>query len=107
MARHRYGLNDRAGICAGGHLLAAARGILGLDFGFSHHFLAQQGWIPTVGTNAGIMVLIQAEGNEAFFPQLDLVASYRLGSRFLAHFGSRSVYQFRSEPNAVLAVRPR
>ncbi|MCX6843325.1 MAG: hypothetical protein NTX53_13705 [candidate division WOR-3 bacterium] len=102
VARYRYGLNDQAGLYAGGHLLAAARGIIGLDFGFSYHFLAQKGWIPTVGTSAGIMALIQAEGNEALFPQLDLVASYRLGGRFLAYFGSQSMYQFRSEPNVVL-----
>ena len=103
VARYRYGLSDQAGLYVGGHLLPAARGIVGLDFGFSYHFLAQKGWVPTVGTSAGIMALIQAEGNEALFPQLDLVASYRLGSRFLAYFGSQSMYQFRSEPNVVLA----
>jgi len=103
VARYRYGLSDQAGLYAGGHLLAAARRIVGLDLGFSYHFLAQKGWIPTVGTNAGIMALIQAGGSEALFPQLDLVASYRLGSRFLAYFGSQSMYQFRSEPTVVLA----
>ena len=83
--------------------LAAARGILGLDFGFSYHFLAQQGWVPTVGASAGVAAFIQPGGDEALFPQLDLVASYRLGSRFLAYFGSQSMFQFRSEPTVVLA----
>ena len=103
VARYRYGLNDQAGIYAGGHLLAAARGIVGLDFGFSYHFLAQKGWVPTVGTSAGVAAFIQPGGDDALFPQLDLVASYRLGKRFLTYFGSQSMYQFKSTPNVVLA----
>jgi hypothetical protein len=103
VARYRYGLNDQAGLYAGGHLLPLGRRVIGLDMGFSYHFLAQRGWIPTVGTSAGIVALIQAGGSEALFPQLDLVASYRLGNRFLAYFGSQSMYQFRSAPNVVLA----
>jgi hypothetical protein len=103
VARYRYGLNDRAGIYTGGHLLAAARGIVGLDFGFSYHFLQQRGWIPTVGAIAGITAFIQPGGGQALFPQLDLVASYRLNDRFITYFGSHSVYQFQSTPNVVLA----
>jgi hypothetical protein len=103
VARYRYGLNDHAGIYAGGHLLAAARGIVGLDFGFSYHFLAQKGWVPTVGTSAGLTAFIQPGGDDALFPQLDLVASYRLGKRFLTYFGSQSMYQFASAPTVVLA----
>jgi hypothetical protein len=103
VARYRYGLNDQAGLYAGGHLLAAARGIVGLDFGFSYHFLAQKGWVPTVGTSAGVAAFIQPGGDDALFPQLDLVASYRLGRRFTAYFGSQSMYQFRDAPAVVLA----
>ena len=103
VARYRYGLNGQAGIYVGGHLLAAGFGLAGLDFGFSYHFLRQQGWIPTVGAIAGITALIQPGGGEALFPQLDLVASYRLGNRFTAYFGSQSMYQFQSAPNVVLA----
>jgi hypothetical protein len=103
VARYRYGLNDQAGLYVGGHLLPAGRRIVGLDFGFSYHFLEQRGWVPCVGTSVGIMALIQAGGNEALFPQLDLVASYRLGNHFLTYFGSQSMYQFRSAPTVVLA----
>jgi len=103
VARYRYGLNDQAGIYAGGHLLAAGLGVVGLDLGFSYHFLAQRGWVPTVGTSAGVAAFIQPGGGEALFPQLDLVASYRVGNRFLAYFGSQSMFQFQSEPNVVLA----
>jgi hypothetical protein len=103
VARYRYGLNDQAGLYAGGHLLAAARGIVGLDFGFSYHFLAQKGWIPTVGTSAGVAAFIQPGGDDALFPQLDLVASYRLGRRFTTYFGSQSIYQFQDTPAVVLA----
>jgi hypothetical protein len=103
VARYRYGLNNQAGIYLGGHLLAAARGIVGLDFGFSYHFLAQKGWVPTVGTSAGVAAFIQPGGDDALFPQLDLVASYRLGKRFLTYFGSQSMYQFRDAPAVLLA----
>jgi hypothetical protein len=103
VARYRYGLNDQAGIYVGGHLLAAGFGLAGIDFGFSYHFLQQQGWVPTVGAIAGITALIKPGGGEALFPQLDLVASYRLGDRFTAYFGSQSMYQFQYRPNVVLA----
>jgi len=103
VARYRYGLTDQAGIYAGVHLLAAGLGVAGFDVGFSYHFLQQQGLIPTVGAIAGITALIKPGGGEAMFPQLDLVASYRLGDRFTTYFGSQSMYQFQSKPNVVLA----
>ena len=103
VARYRHGLSDQAGIYAGVHLLAAGFGVAGVDFGFSYHFLRQQGWVPTVGASAGITALIQPGGGEALFPQLDLVASYRLGDRFTTYFGSQSMYQFQYKPNVVLA----
>jgi hypothetical protein len=103
VARYRYGLTDQAGIYAGVHLLAAGFGLAGFDFGFSYHFLKQQSWIPTVGAIAGVTALIKPGGGEALFPNLDIVASYRLGSRFTTYFGSQSMYQFQSKPNVVLA----
>jgi len=103
VARYRHGLSDQASTYAGVHLLAAGFGVAGVDFGFSYHFLRQQGWVPTVGAAAGITALIQPGGGEALFPQLDLVASYRLGNRFTTYFGSQSMYQFQYKPNVVLA----
>ncbi len=103
VARYRHGLSDQVGIYAGLHLLAAGMGVAGVDFGFSYHFLKQQGWVPTVGTAAGITALIKPGGEQALFPQLDLVASYRLGSRFTTYFGSQSMFQFSAKPNVVLA----
>jgi len=103
VARYRYGLTDQAGIYAGVHLLAAGLGVAGLDLGFSYHFLEQQRWIPTVGAVAGITAFIQPGGGQALFPQLDLVASYRLNDRFTTYFGSQSMYQLQSRPNVVLA----
>jgi len=103
VARYRYGLTDQAGIYAGVHLLAAGLGLVGLDLGFSYHFLEQRGWVPCVGTSAGVVAFIKPGGEEALFPQLDLVASYRLGNRFTTYFGSQSMYQLQSAPNVVLA----
>jgi hypothetical protein len=103
VARYRHGLSDQAGIYAGLHLLPAAMRVVGLDLGFSYHFLKQQGWIPTVGAMAGVTALIKPGGGEALFPNLDLVASYRLGDRFTTYFGSQSMYQFSARPHVVLA----
>jgi hypothetical protein len=103
VVRYRYGLSDQAGIYAGLHLLAAGMGVAGLDFGFSYHFLKQQGWIPTVGAAAGMTALIKPGGDQALFPQFDIVGSYRLGDRFTTYFGSQSMYQFSAKPNVVLA----
>jgi hypothetical protein len=103
VARYRYGLTEQAGIYAGAHLLAAGLGIAGFDFGFSYHFLKQQGWIPTVGAIAGVTALIKPGGDEALVPNLDIVASYRLGDRFTTYFGSQSMYQFSTKPHVVLA----
>ncbi len=103
VARYRYGLTDQAGIYAGVHLLAAGLGVAGFDAGFSYHFLPQQGLIPTVGAIAGITALIKPDDGEAMFPQLDLVASYRLNDHFTTYFGSQSMYQLQSTPNVVLA----
>ena len=103
VARYRYGLTDQAGICAGVHLLAAGLGVAGFDVGFSYHFLQQRDWIPTVGAIAGVTALIKPAGGEAMFPQLDLVASYRLNDHFTTYFGSQSMYQLQSTPSVVLA----
>jgi hypothetical protein len=103
VARYRYGISDQAGIYAGLHLLAAGLGVAGVDFGFSYHFLKQQGWIPTAGAIAGVTALIKPGGEQVLLPQLDLVGSYRLGDRFTTYFGSQSMYQFSAKPNVVLA----
>lgn len=102
-ARYRYGLNGQVGIYVGGHLLAAGFALAGIDFGFSYHFLQQRGWVPTVGASAGLAAFIRPGGDNALFPQVDLVASYRLGRRFTTYFGSQSMYQFQYKPNVVLA----
>jgi hypothetical protein len=103
VARYRYGLSDQAGLYAGGHLTTAALRVVGVDFGFSYHFLRQQNWIPCVGTSAGLVTFIQPGGDDALFPQLDLIASYRVGDRFTTYFGSQSMYQLSTKPNVVLA----
>jgi len=102
-ARYRHGLNDRAGLYAGVHLLPAALGVVGVDFGFSYHFLEQRGWVPCVGTSAGVAAFFRPGGGAALFPQLDVVASHRFGDKFTAYVGSQSMYQFRTAPAVVLA----
>ena len=103
VARYRYGLSDQAGLYAGGHLLTAGFSVVGIDLGFSYHFLKQSGWVPCVGASAGLAVFIEPGGEEAMFPQLDATASYRLGDRFTTYFGAQSMYQFSRTPYVVFA----
>jgi hypothetical protein len=103
VARYRYGLSNKASVYAGGHLLTAGFSVLGLDLGMSYHFLQQNGWIPAVGAAAGIAAFIEPGGSSAIFPQLELVASYRLGSRFTPYFGAQSMYQLAAKPYVVFA----
>jgi hypothetical protein len=103
VVRYRYGLSDKAGLFAGGHLTAAALGVIGTDLGFSYHFLEQKAFVPAVGASASLLILIQPGRNEAMFPQADLTASYLWGDRYLFYFGSHSVYQLNEQPAVTLA----
>jgi len=104
VARYRYGLSDRVGLYAGSHLLVATMGVLGLEGGCSYHFLNQRGWVPVVGGSAGFVGLIRpGSTDQAFFPQLDLSASWLFADKVLAYVGSQSMYQFSDKPYVVLA----
>jgi hypothetical protein len=103
VARYRYGPTDNSSLYVGGHLLTAAMGTIGIDAGYSHHFLKQRGWIPAVGASAGFIAFVQPGGGQAFFPQADLTASYLLRQRWLLYFGSHSMFQLGATPYVVLA----
>jgi hypothetical protein len=103
VARYRYGLSDRSSLYVGGHLTAAALGVVGIDAGGSYHFLAQNRWWPALGASLGLVALVEPGGGNAVFPQLDLVGSYLHGSRFLTYFGAQSLYQFEDRPYVVFA----
>jgi hypothetical protein len=104
VARYRYGLNDQAGVYAGAHLLVATMGVVGLEGGISYHFLNQKSWIPTVGGSIGFVGLIRpGHPDQAFFPQLDLSASWLFADKVLAYVGSQSMYQVSDKPYVVLA----
>lgn len=104
VARYRYGLTDQFGLYAGGHLFFAAMGNVGLEGGLSYHFLNQKGWVPTVGGSAGFVGLIRpGQPDQAFFPQLDLSASWLFADKFLTYVGTQSMYQLSDKPWVVLA----
>jgi hypothetical protein len=103
VARYRYGLTDRSGLCAGAHLLAAGRAVIGVDAGWSGLILAQSGLRPAVSTTAGLVALVKPGDGQALLPQLDLTASYLHSDRFLTYFGSQSLYQLTARPYVILA----
>lgn len=102
--RYRYGLSDNTGLHAGIHLMPAAMGVIGLDAGYSYHFLRQSGWIPSAGATAGLAIFIKPGAiDQRVFPTLDANASWLLGDRTLAYLGCQSMYQFSDTPYVVLA----
>lgn len=103
VARYRYGLAHNSSLYVGGHLTAAALGVVGVDAGWSYHFLTQQRFRPALGASAGLAALIEPGGDQAVFPQLDVVGSYLHGNRFLTYFGVQSLYQLAESPHVVFA----
>jgi len=98
--RYRYGVNDRFGLYAGGHLLQAALGNVVFDGGFSYHFVEQAGLVPAVGASGGVVAFLKpgSGGESAVFPQVDLTASWLAGGRSLTYLGMQSMYQFDDRP---------
>lgn len=103
VARYRYGLTDRIGLSAGGHLTAAALGVVGIDAGLSSQFTDQNGWVPAFSATAGLTAFVEPGGEEALFPGADVVASYLVARRYLVYFGSGAMFQLKESPYAVLA----
>ena len=103
VGRYRYGLTDRAGLFGGAHLAMPAFGVLGLEAGLSYQFLDQRGALPGLSASAGFTGLLKLGGEEAFFPGLDFVASWKLGASWLVYGGVQSMFQLNEKPNVVFA----
>lgn len=103
VARYRYGVDDRLGVYAGGHLLMAAFGVFGFDGGISYCFSEQRGAVPSLSATAGLSGFFEPAGDTRLFPAAELTASCLLGDRFLSYFGFQSMYQLSASPYAVFA----
>jgi hypothetical protein len=95
VARYRYGASDRLGLYAGGHLLMASFGVIGIDAGGSYRIIRQSGAIPELNAGAGIAALIEAgDGNgQAVLPEANLAASWLWKRRFLTYAGVQGMMQ--------------
>jgi len=106
VARYRYGLTDRLGLSAGGHLLLPVLGDIGLDAGVSYQVLKQNGWVPECGISGGLTGMfgpLDSAGEARAFPDLSASASWLFGNRAHAYLGVQSMYQFRLKPYVVFA----
>lgn len=104
VAGYRYGVNDRFGVYAGGHLLLLALGEAGLDGGFSYQLARQEGWVPELGVAAGLTGMIRPGGDERLFPGVSIAASHLFRNRFLTYLGAQGMLQLGGSP--VLAWAP-
>ena len=95
VARYRYGVNDRLGLYAGGHLLMAAFGVVGLDAGATGRLLAQRGLRPELNGSAGLVGLVEIGSGrgQVLFPEASLTASWLWQRRFLTYAGAQGMMQ--------------
>jgi hypothetical protein len=78
------------------HVLMAAFGVAGLDYGASYRALAQNGPVPevTVGGQLLMFAKLSAEPNPRVYPNLTANASWQVGEKSLLYTGSHVTYQF-------------
>lgn len=78
------------------HLLLAAFGVAGLDYGASYRALAQNGSVPevTVGAQLLMFAKLSSEPNPRVYPNLTANASWQVGTSSLLYTGSHLTYQF-------------
>jgi hypothetical protein len=96
VTRYRYGVTDKLGLYAGGHLLMAAFGVAGADAGATWHFVDQHGWWPSLGVGAGGIGYVEFDGGgqSVFFPAAELTASYMRDTTSISYGGVHTMAQF-------------
>lgn len=104
--RYRFGLNDNTDIHIGVHPTMALFGNLGIDAGFTRHFMRSFGMRP--GVSAGLAFYGFYDFGEVdhmrVYPELSIIFSYDIfHSRHVLYFGGQSMIQF-VEPYVVPAV---
>lgn len=95
VARLRHGATDRLGLYAGGHLMMAAFGVVGLDAGATYRLSEQRGVVPEVGLGAGLVGFSEVGGRrgQALFPEASVTASWLWRQRFLTYAGVQGMMQ--------------
>lgn len=78
------------------HLLLAAFGVAGLDYGASYRALRQDGAVPevTVGAQLLMFAKVSSEPNPRVYPNLTANASWKVGEQSLIYTGSHATIQF-------------
>lgn len=78
------------------HLLLAAFGVAGLDYGASYRALAQNGSVPEVTVSGQLLMFakLSSEPNPRVYPNFSANASWKVGESSLLYTGSHLTYQF-------------
>lgn len=92
---YAYGLSDDVTLHGKAHLLMAAFGVAGLDFGASMRALRQDGAIPelTVGAQVLGFASIARSAPARVYPNLTANASWSIGETSLVYLGSHATIQ--------------
>lgn len=100
-----HGVTDNLTMHGHAHLLLAAFGVAGLDYGASYRALSQDGAVPevTVGAQLLMFAKLSSEPNPRVYPNLTANASWRVGEQSLVYTGSHLTYQFN---NSEVLVSP-
>jgi len=78
------------------HVLLAAFGVAGLDYGASYRALAQNGSVPEVTVSGQLLMFakLSSEPNPRVYPNFSANASWKVGESSLVYTGSHLTYQF-------------
>lgn len=78
------------------HVLMAAFGVAGIDYGASYRALRQDGSFPevTIGGQLLMFTKLSSEPNPRVYPNITANASWEVGDQSLLYTGSHLTYQF-------------
>ncbi|MFN5379072.1 MAG: hypothetical protein ACK5BQ_09925 [Ignavibacteria bacterium] len=91
-----HGVTDDLTMHGHAHLLLAALGVAGLDYGVSYRALAQNGSVPEVTVSGQLLMFakVSSEPNPRVYPNFSANASWKVGESSLLYTGSHLTYQF-------------
>lgn len=91
-----HGVTDNLTMHGHAHVLLAAFGVAGIDYGASYRALHQDGAVPEVTVSGQLLMFakLSSEPNPRVYPNLSANASWKVGEQSLIYTGSHATIQF-------------
>jgi len=98
-----WGRSDNVTLTANAHLLAAAFGVAGVDFGAARRLRAANGLMPEI-TGQAQVYLFAGPGGARVYPNFTANASWAAGPRTLVYAGSAATIRFEPGGQSLIAT---